>query len=88
MYKRAGNGQLSFFASYPTQGDRSGTTELASQGGVALAPGNRYLYAANAELTRSVPSKSRQQALFFSAIAPRAAPFRIASLSLVTCFMS
>lgn len=48
MYKRAGNGQLSFFNSYLTQGTGSGATELASQGSLALALNNKYLYAVNA----------------------------------------
>jgi 6-phosphogluconolactonase len=47
MYKRATNGQLTFFASYPTQGTGTGTAELASQGSLALALNNRYLYAVN-----------------------------------------
>lgn len=48
MYKRAGNGQLTFFGSYPTQATGSGSAELGSQGSLTLGLNNKYLYAVNA----------------------------------------
>lgn len=48
MYGRATDGQLSFLGSFPTQGAGSGSGGLASQGSIALANSNKFLYAVSA----------------------------------------
>ncbi|MBA3914405.1 MAG: beta-propeller fold lactonase family protein [Acidobacteriales bacterium] len=47
MYTRAANGALTLVGAFPTQG-QGGSPGLGSQGGVALANNNKFLYAVNA----------------------------------------
>ncbi len=75
MYKRANNGQLSLAGTFPTQGTGSSTTELASQGAVALGSNNKFLYAVNAASNEITAFQVKPSGLVFVGKVPSGGTF-------------